>query len=148
MSFWARLWGSPDAVKDVIDVVRDAGDALFYTKEEQAADRASDTTEARNVFLEWIKNSQGQNLARRVIAFAIAGAWLVIKLAGSGLAIAAIWSDSSSDDIAKSSDILDQFSSDMTPAVMLILGFYFAAPHMGRIAEAALISFGKSNGNK
>jgi len=76
MSFFGRLFGSPDATREAIGAVRDGLDALVYTKEEQAADDAASVTQARQVLIEWIKNSQGQNLSRRFLAFIITSAWL------------------------------------------------------------------------
>jgi len=146
MSFWGRLFGSAEATKEAVGAVRDGLDALWYTKEEKAADQAAEVTEARRVLLEWVKNSQGQNLARRVLAFAIAAAWLSFKFVGVCLSVVALWLDRvDAEKLREAADLVGEFSGDMTPAVMLILGFYFAGPHMGRIAEAALVRFGDRN---
>lgn len=151
MGFWGRLFGSEEATKGAVNAVRDGLDALWYTDEEKATDKAKDITEARRVLLEWVKNSQGQNLSRRFLAISISMTWLLAKLTGVGLGVAASFSDPPNKDfdlptkLEKAASIVGDFSSDMTPAVMLILGFYFAAPHMGKIAEAALTKFGDRN---
>lgn len=149
MSFCGRLFGSAESTQEAVRAVRDGLDAIWHTAEEKAHERAADVTEARKVLLEWVKNSQGQNLARRVIAFAITGTWLLLKFVGVALAVAGVWvADgvaSTFEKVQQSVDIIGAFASDMTPAVMLILGFYFAAPHMGRVAEAALQKFGERN---
>lgn len=148
MSFWGRLFGSSEATKEAVTAVKDGLDALWYTDEEKAADQRADVSEARRVLLEWVKNSQGQNLSRRLLAISITGVWLFMKVIGAVLSVVGVWADSVSTNLDQSSEILNEFSSDMTPAVMLILTFYFAAPHMGRIAEAALVKFGDRNGVK
>lgn len=147
MSFWSRLFGSPNATKEAVKAVRDGLDALWYTKEEKAADQAAERAEARGVLLEWVRNSQGQNLARRFLAVLITFSWLFFKLVAVIVTTAALWTDAekTTQQLEDTADLLGTFSSDMTPAVMLILGFYFAAPHMGRIAEAALVRFGAKN---
>ena len=42
-----------------------------------------------------------------------------------------------------SAALIDGRTERMTGAVMLILGFYFAAPYMGDLAQGALERFGK-----
>lgn len=147
--FLGRLFGSSESTTEAVRAVRDGLDAIWHTDEEKAQERAADVTEARKVLLEWVKNSQGQNLARRVIALAITGSWLLLKFVGVGLAVTGVWVSDAAlttfERVQQSVDIIGGFAADMTPAVMLILGFYFAAPHMGRIAEAALQNFGGRN---
>lgn len=150
MSFWKRLFGSPDATKEAVKAVRDGLDSIWYTDEEKAGDAMADRSEARRVLLEWVKNSQGQNLSRRLLAVVITFAWLGFKMIGVVLSVAGMWITDTADGITaskleSSAGMINEFSGDMTPAVMLILGFYFAAPHMGRIAEAALTRFGERN---
>lgn len=144
MGFFGRLFGSEEATKGAVSAVRDGLDALWYTDEEKSADKAKALTEARQVLLEWVKNSQGQNLSRRFLAFSITITWLLGKLTGVVMGVIAVWVEQA-DKMKEASAIVSEFSSDMTPAVMLILGFYFAAPHMGKIAEAALTKFGDRN---
>jgi hypothetical protein len=151
MSFWGQLFGSNDSTKEVISAVRDGVDSLWYTDEEKATDKAIAVTEGRRVLLDWIKNSQGQNLSRRFLAISITLTWLMAKLIGVGLGVASVWGEGRPDDfdipskLEQAAGIVSEFSSDMTPAVMLILSFYFAAPHMGKIAEATLARFGDRN---
>ena len=64
-------------------------------------------------------------------------------LAATVSSLAAIWvSDGAAGKLADSTVILDGRIDTMTPAVMLILGFYFAAPYMGDLAKGALQKFG------
>jgi len=147
MSFWGRLFGSSETTKEAMSMVRDGLDSMWYTDEEEATDKARAVSEGRQVLLEWVKNSQGQNLSRRFLAISISVTWLFGKLCGVGIGIYASFTESKElvGKLQESSNIVSEFSSDMTPAVMLILGFYFAAPHMGKIAEAALTKFGDRN---
>lgn len=148
MSFIGRLFGTAAATKEVVSAVRDGLDALVYTKEERSQDEMKDYSEARSMLVEWVKNSQGQNLARRVIALSITFSWLLMKFLGLVIAGSAVWVDnvaSTSEKLLALTELVKEFGGDMTPAVMLILGFYYAAPHMGKIAEAALVQFGKRN---
>lgn len=146
MSFLGRLFGSTEATKEAVGAVKDGLDALWYTDEEKATDKAKDVTEARKVLLEWVKNSQGQNLSRRVLAFMITTSWLLFKLIGTCMSVASIWVGSEmKGDLNEAVELVNDFSSDMTPAVMLILGFYFAGPYMGKMAEGALKRFGDKN---
>jgi len=43
----------------------------------------------------------------------------------------------------ESAKIINESAQSMNGAMMLILAFYFAAPHMGDIAKAALNKFSK-----
>jgi hypothetical protein len=58
-----------------------------------------------------------------------------------GLDLAAVWAS----DAAKlhaAGAVIGGRAESMNGAMMLILGFYFAAPHMGKLAESALQRFG------
>lgn len=147
MSFWGRIFGSDKATEKLIDNVSSGLDKLWYTDEEKADDRAQARREGQTVMLEWMRNTQGQNLARRLIALSVTFMWLFMYFVSVIIDVSVIWV--TDPDVAgrmvASSTALAQRSSDIVPAVMLILGFYFAAPHMGKIAETALIRFGQKN---
>jgi len=143
MSLIGRLLGSEKALDGVINGVTKAFDALVYTDEEKAQDKAANVSEARRMVVEWMASTQGQNLARRLIALLITGVWLLQIVVGQILAVAAVFVD----DPEKLNDtvqIMRQGANDMSAAVMLILAFYFAAPHMGDIAKAVAGKFTKS----
>lgn len=147
MSFWGRLFGSDKATEKLIDNVSSGLDKLYYSDEEKAQDAAAARTEGRQVLIEWLKGTQGQNLSRRLIALSITFVWLFMHLVAMSLDVTSVWVDSHETmvNLNRSSGFIYDAAADMAPAVMLILGFYFAAPHMGRIAEAALIKFGERN---
>ena len=144
-SWLGRLFGSEKTTNTLIETASSGIDKMFYTDEEKAEDMARDRSEARKMVIGWLANTQGQNLARRLIALSITFGWLLMKFSGVFLSTVAIWKDLDADKVAKTNEIMENFSADMTPAVMLILGFYFAAPHMGKIADVALQRFGQRN---
>ena len=116
--------------------VKDGLDALVYTDEEKAGDAAKDRSEARSMLC-WLDGSHpGSNLARRLISLAITGVWLlqyvVAQIAGS---VAVFWHDAAGQLQALAALQL-QSADNMSPAVMLILAFYFAAPHMSEVVKA------------
>lgn len=147
MSFWGKLFGTEKALSGIVDGVTNGLDALVYTDEEKANDAAADRSEARKMVVGWMQTTQGQNLARRLIALSITGVWLSMYVLSVLCSIVAVFTNSSgavtADKLLKVSDIAKSAAMDMNPAVMLILAFYFAAPHMGDIAKAVTNKFTK-----
>jgi len=143
MSFWGKLFGTEKALSGIVDGVTKGLDALIYTDEEKAGDAAKDRTEARQMVVQWMAATQGQNLARRLIALTITSVWLLQYLAAQGLAFVSIWVDDP-DKWLDAAKLMREGAGDMSSAVMLILAFYFAAPHMGDIAKAAMGKFNQS----
>ena len=73
MSFFGRLFGTEKALEGVVEGVSKSLDALIYTDEEKAKEAARDRSEARRMVVDWLAATQGQNLARRLIALSITG---------------------------------------------------------------------------
>jgi hypothetical protein len=143
MSIWGRIFGTDKALQSVVNSVSNGIDALVYTDEEKANDAAKDRTEARGMVVRWMEATQGQNLARRLIALSITGVWLLQFILSQVFSFVAIWVDESIK--WQVSSVQMQHGADtMNGAVMLILAFYFAAPHMGDIAKAVTSKFAKS----
>jgi hypothetical protein len=141
MSFWGKLFGTDEAISKTIDVVSEGLDKLVYTSEEKADAAARERTEARSMLVKWMEATQGQNLARRLISLAITGVWLsqyVIATAASSIAI--FW-DTQSINLNKLAAVQIGTAEQMNGPVMLILAFYFAAPHMGDFAQAIIGRF-------
>lgn len=136
MSFWGRLFGTDKALEAVVDGVSNGLDKLVYTDEEKAQDAAQDRSQARKMIVEWMTATQGQNLARRLIALSVTGTWLGQYLIAQALSLAAIFIDKS-DKIESAAALMRAGAAEMDGAVMLILGFYFAAPYMGKIVNFA-----------
>ena len=131
---WGKLFGSPAALAETVQGVREGLDALVYTEEEKETDAAVERAAARNVLIEWQRTTQGQNLARRVIAFALIGVWLgqkTIALIGN---VVSVWvSDPAT--WQASAQLIENSSSEITTEVSMIIGFYFAAPYLGKIID-------------
>ena len=140
MGFWGRLFGSSHAVNAMVDGVTNGLDALVYTDEEKSLDAAKERSEARGMLVSWMAATQGQNLARRFIALVIAGIWVFQYLTVTLLSIISIWVGDP-EGFERSAKVIGQNAEQMNAAMMLVLGFYFAAPHMGLIAKSALERF-------
>jgi hypothetical protein len=143
MSFFGKLFGTEAALNSVVKGVTEGLDALVYTDEEKAQAGAKERTEARSMVVNWMAATQGQNLARRLIALSITGVWLLMYITSVIASIISLFIDSvlTSEKMTKVSEITLSSAEDMNPAVMLILAFYFAAPHMGDIAKAVTSRF-------
>lgn len=141
MGFLGKLFGTDEAIKSTIGAVKDGIDALVYTEEEKAVDAAKERSEARSMLVGWMEATQGQNLARRLISLAITGVWLMQYIVAQfASSIAIFWTDKSKE-LNELSNLQLKSANDMSPAVMLILAFYFAAPHMGDFAKAVISKF-------
>ena len=147
MSFWGKLFGTEEALNSVVQGVTKGLDALVYTDEEKATDAARDRSEARQMVVGWMTATQGQNLARRLLALSIAGVWLFMYLLAALFKMLAVFSDDIGNvtavKLSEVSIIAKEVAMDMNSPVMLILAFYFAAPHMGDIAKAVTNKFTK-----
>ncbi len=141
-STMGKIFGTEKAITAVIDNVSNGLDKLVYTKEEKAEDAAKDRASARAMVINWMESTKGQNLARRLIALCIVSVWLLQYLSCMALSVIGIWA-SSPDKIITSAQVIGTFAERMNGAVMLILGFYFAAPYMGSIVKGAMDKFGK-----
>lgn len=142
MSLIGRLFGSEKAISSAVDSVSRGLDALMYTDEEKSIDNAKSITEARNMLIEWIKSSQGSNLARRIIALSVSFSWLLMYFASMSLNVFSVFSDKPADYQA-AAVIIGDYADGMNGAVILVLLYYFAAPHMGQGIQTALDKFGK-----
>lgn len=142
MSLWGKIFGTDEAIAKGIETVKDGFDALIYTEEEKAKDMADSISQARAMLIEWMQASQGHRLARRFISIAITGVWLTMYLFSMFMNIAAVWADNP-DKIIEAAKIIGDYADSMNGAVMLILAFYFAAPHIGEVIKPAIDKFSK-----
>jgi hypothetical protein len=69
--FVGSIFGSSESTNKALDMVGSGMDMAFYTDEEKAIAEHKKL----EFKLAWIKSTSGQNLARRVIAFAIVAIW-------------------------------------------------------------------------
>ena len=142
-----KMFGSEKALDGIVKGVTKGLDALVYTDEEKANDAAAARTEARGMVIKWMEATQGQNLARRLLAVMITFIWLFMYVAAMIGSIIAVWVENT-EGWHESAQIIGDYAEQMNGAMMLILAFYFAAPHMGSIVKGALDKFGGNTGGK
>lgn len=135
-----KIFGTEKAITAVIDNVSKGLDALIYTDEEKAGDAAKDRAAARGMVITWMESTKGQNLARRLIALCIVFVWLFQYLSCMVMGVVGIWVDDP-EKVLASAKIIGESAERMNGAVMLILGFYFAAPYMGNLVQGAMNKF-------
>ena len=140
-SLLGKIFGTEKAVTAIVGNVSKGLDALVYTDEEKAGDAAKDRAAARAMIVQWMESTKGQNLARRLIALSIVTVWLFQYLGSMFLSVVGVWVDSP-EKLVASAQVIGSFAEKMNGAVMLILGFYFAAPYMGGIVQGAMNKFG------
>jgi len=146
MSFWGNIFGTSAATNKVIDTVSNGLDKIWYTKEEQAEDAMKSRAAAAEFLLGWMDTTKGQNIARRALAILLASIWSLMFVGTLLLKLIAVWiSDPVTHaNLIQSAGMISEDIDQMTGAMMLILGFYFAAPHLDKIAGAAIAKFGKA----
>jgi len=143
MGLFGKLFGTEKALSGIVKGVTSGLDALVYTDEEKAKDAAQSRTEARQMVVKWMESTQGQNLARRLIALSITFVWLSLWLMSVFASMLTIFISSHADNILALGQIAKGAAAEMNPAVMLILAFYFAAPHMGELSKAFIAKHNK-----
>lgn len=135
----SKFFGSEKALEEMVTTATNALDKTYYTEEEKAEDKAQSRSEIRKCIIDWIQTSKGQNLARRWLALMISTVWLMGYLLGyTALTIAPWVSKETGEKLRESAEMLKEASSGMDPHVTLILAFYFAAPHLGKVIGPVL----------
>ena len=135
MSILGNLFGTEKALTEVVGVARGLLDEAFYTDQEEAADRAVARERGQEMIIRWVEASKGSNLARRYIALAVTFMWLAMYGLAAVMDLAGVWYTSRAAQLTSSADLIGGRADALTSAVMLILGYYFAAPFMGDIAK-------------
>lgn len=143
-AFMGRVFGSDKVLEAAVQGVTNGLDALVYTDEEKAQAASGDRSEARAMVISWMQATQGQHLARRLIALSITGVWLFQYFVSWGCVFAAVFTPTQTSLLLnQAAQLTTSHADSMTGAVMLILSFYFAAPHMDKIVGAAMNRFAK-----
>jgi hypothetical protein len=137
-----KMFGTDKAVASVVDNVSKGIDKLVYTAEEKAEDISADRSEARKMFIEWMRTTSGQNLARRLIALIVTGVWVMQYVTAMFMSLISVWVQEPKKWL-ESAALIGDYAEQMNGAMMLILGFYFAAPHLGKIVDSAMGKFSK-----
>lgn len=142
--FIGKLFGTDKATEKIIDTVSSGIDKIWYTEEEEAEDKAQAKREGQAFLIEWLRSTSGSRLARRLIALIVVGIWALQFLLIQIFMIISVWVENSKP-FKDSADIIKDNIDQSTGATMLILAFYFAAPHMEPIVKGALEKFGRVN---
>jgi len=145
MSFWGTIFGTTKTTEKVIDTVASGLDKIWYTEEEKADDERQSRREAQQFLLGWMDTTKGQNIARRALAILLAGIWGAMFIGTLLLKLIAVWITDAAihTNLLESARLISQDIDQMTGAMMLILGFYFAAPHLDKIVGGAMARFGQ-----
>jgi hypothetical protein len=145
-----KIFGTDKALSGIVDGVSNGLDKLVYTDEEKAGDAATERAAARRAVIEWMETTKGQNLARRLIALSITFAWLMQYLAAWFMNLVAVFLDDpeAAEKLREGAVLTSANGERMVGAVMLILAFYFAAPHMGKLVSGAMTKFASDNVSK
>lgn len=139
MGLISRIFGTEKALSATISGVTKGLDALVYTDEEKAQAAAEERTAARQMVVGWMERTQGQNLARRLIALLVTGIWAVQYVIAMLLDVAGVWIADKR--IMQSANSIREGGDSVTGAMMLVLGFYFAAPHLDKVVGGAMERF-------
>lgn len=127
MGFLASLFGGGKITEQIVSSISSGIDSAFYTDQE----KAEANQKILDFKLEWVKATQGQNIARRLVALAVTVMWMLcglIVLIAKGLGADAF-----------SQFALAYLTDVVTRPFEVIIGFYFLA-HVARAVVA-----GKSN---
>lgn len=144
-SLIGKIFGSEKAIEGAVKGISNSLDVLVYTDEEKANDAALERQKARAMVIDWMQSTSGQALARRLIACSITFIWLLQYLFGWAMVTGAVFSDPEiAARMKEASEITQAHADSMTGAVMLILSFYFAAPHLDKVVGPAMERFAKS----
>jgi len=114
MGWINTLLGSSDFVNKVTDAAINTGDKLVYTDEEK--------TEAHKKVLDWyleyLKVTNPQNIARRLIALSVTLLWCIFLIIAVTMEILGFHSDSKF--------IFETIKDNINQPFSIVLAFYFA----------------------
>lgn len=125
--FVGRVFGSENATKDTLNMIRDAGDALVLTDEE----RIQYNQEGLKLYLEYLKVTRdGGHIARRVIGVMVAAAWVWLLVSvGVFYGLSAFFPNM----LAAANNLYALFTSaTVAQGFLAVTGFYFGAGFLTR----------------
>lgn len=141
LAWLGKIFGTEKALTSVIDSVSSGLDKLNFSDQEKAEFNSKMTDKV----VSWVESSSGQNRTRRFLAIIITMIWLLQYVFAMVASAITPWVNS---DVAvplkESVMIVGSYAEGMTGAMMLIIGFYFAAPHMGSFVNLAMDRFSKT----
>ena len=137
--FLGKIFGSEKAIGSAVGAVGRAFDALHYSDEEKAEVKMK----LGNLIIDWIDKSKGMNLARRAIALGTLTIWLGCYVLAGLSSFLAIWFAGYPESarvimFEKQALLFSSMADGLGGEVMLIFGFYFAAPHLGAFVNPAV----------
>lgn len=115
MNLFKFLLGSPEAAGKTAGAIVDGLDKLVLTDEERADNRQK----ALEWMVEYMKATNGQNVARRLIALIVTALWAWLVVLGVTLHLVGA--------TVKAAYVFSMMQDVVTPAFMLVMTFYFAA---------------------
>lgn len=111
MSWLSKLFGMEDAATAAVEGVKKGIDALVFTDQEQADVNGK----LFELYVKYQEATLPQNVARRVVAFAVVGVWVPFAvITGIGMV----------GDFAFKDGAL-KFMDEINDPFMLVMGFYF-----------------------
>ena len=135
-SLLGRIFGGKKAAETLVDTGLGLIDKAFYTKEEKAEDHLRERVEAAKAVTAWLQVSGGPNLARRFIAMGIFLMWFMLWGLSVVIDIGTIFVAD-----ALTREVMDQvvvrtrdYANDINAEMLLVLGYYFAAPQIDKFA--------------
>ena len=146
-NFLSLLFGTESGVNNIVNTVSNGIDKLSYTEQEKADAAAKERTEAREMLIRWASSTSGQNVARRFISVSLTMLWGVIYGVKVAMVTIAPFVDDESTRGAmmQSATALGSSAHELNGAMMLILTFYFAAPHVGKVVDPFIKKFGSKD---
>lgn len=111
------------------DKAMSAVDALIFTDEEKSNVDTATREKVLDFKIRYAEATQGQSVARRVIAFSVTAMWVLLSLT---IVIAAFF-DNGEDSFA---DFVTEFMvENINTPFSIVLGFYFLAHVVGKIGK-------------
>lgn len=123
-----RIFGADKAGEAIINNASNAIDKVFYTKEEQAEDRAKAKTELLTVYMKWLESTSGSRIARRLLALGSFLIWAVEHAIATIFSVSAIWSANNAEMLLASAEIMREQAQSNNALVAVVFGFYFGGP--------------------
>jgi len=119
---WSWLFGNSKNAEKVVDGVSNGFDMMFFTDEEKSIA----SQKVLDFKIEYAKHTQSQSIARRVIAFIVAGIWGVLVLIAVGLYFVSV---------EASNFVFSVIKDVVNPPFMIITAFYFMAHIAGKFTK-------------
>tara|TARA_R110000851_G_scaffold94177_1_gene204884 strand:- start:566 stop:1024 length:459 start_codon:yes stop_codon:yes gene_type:complete len=137
-----KIFATDKSLERGLGILERTGDALYYTEEEKARDRETKEKRKDTMIMNWIESSKSANISRRALAFLAGGIWAFLFIFSWVSQQIAVWSSNvDSEKLKLMTAINDPFLEKATGLVLLVYGFYFAAPYMGAIVGTAIEKF-------